>query len=738
MDLYIPPGDSGSVPLPLDRFLPPLDSGVVTRLLENLGIDGGVVLDPFGASPRLAVETAAAGCTVLVSCANPILQFLTRHTGQPFKKEELQAALTRLGNLPKDDARLEEYLNGLYKSRCEHCGAEIFVDAYLWLENRDAPSYKMYTCSQCNYEGETAAGIEDARLIRELDSYRRHREMVLARIAPPGDPYRGPAAEALDIYTSRAQIVIDVLLTKLDQLRLDPPLDQAVRALVLTTLDRCASLWSYPHSSRPRPKQLSLSPRYYEFNAWQALLWSVERWTIPDVGVEVVNWEPGNSLEQGKVHLYAGSVRDLQPALAEISPLQVISILPRPNRAFWSLSVLWSIWIFGKGALNTFKRSMLKRRVDWHWYAGGLKTVLRDLKKQLVSDRPSYALLFEAEPAFLGASFAGFKTSGMASEGFALHEDSQQAVCVWLPEQPVQEQLWKTGGKTLRAFMIELLQQRGEPASYTLLTGAAQAWLAGPSVEPVDLKVQAGDFMNSCQKEITALLEDRNTFQRLDQNLELERGLFWLKESGKVEEPLSDRVEKETARILMEQERISQRQLLDMVYRQFPYNQIPERKLVHLCAKAYAIRKEDVWYLREEEHPDRREADYEDITTKLWALGQRLGFQVQDTGEILWLDDNNLQVRSFLVSRQASLGVLLEKHAYSGFNLVVPGSRSPLILERLRRDPRLKKALDSGLRILKYRQVRRMSVDPAVQKGNFETYLDLDPLEHQDPQIRLL
>ncbi|MBN1264225.1 MAG: hypothetical protein JXA25_01940 [Anaerolineales bacterium] len=738
MELYVPPGGSERGPLPLDRFLPPLEPGAVSALLRNQGIQGANLLDVFGSSPRLVAEAAEAGCAVLVSCTNPILRFLIRHTAQPFKKEELQTALTRLGNLPKDDVRLEQYLQELYRSRCEHCGHDIIVDAFLWITPKDVPSYKVYRCERCNFEGETPAGIEDARLMRELSAYRQHREMLLARIAPPGDPYRQSAAEALDIYTPRAQIAIDVLLNKLDQVQFDPLLAPAVRALCLSAMDRCTSLWSYPQSSRPRPKQLSLSPRYYEYNVWQALLWSVDRWSQPETEVEVISWEPGTPLGAGTICLYPGSVRDLVPFLSEMSPHQMVSILPRPNQAFWSLSVLWAIWLFGKEAAQPIKRSLLRHRVDWHWYAGALKSVLSRLEKHLVVEKPALTLILEAEPAFLEAAFAGFQTAGFSSTGFALHEDSLQAISTWIPGYGKSDGRTAETEKSLRAYLIDVLRQRSEPASYAVLAAAALAWLAGSAADPARSGGQAGSLMDSHHQRINTLLEERDIFLRMDQSLELERGLFWLKDNTGTGEPLSDRVEREVARILMEARSFPDDQLVDQVYRLFPAILIPGRKLIRLCAEAYAVFKEGIWHLREEEQPDQREADRVHITTQLWALGQRLGFQVDDTGEVLWLDGQGRQVKSFLVSTQAALGFLLGKQEFTGSNLVVPGSRSGLILDRLRRDPRLKEAMNHGLRILKYRQIRRLSVDPAVERGNFETYLDLDPLEHQDPQIRLL
>jgi len=736
MKLYFPPGDAESRPLPLDRFIPPLNAGAAAALLHEQGIQQRVVLDAFGSNPRLPLEAAASGCAVLVSCTNPILRFLLQYTGKPFRQETLRTALARIATLPKDSERLENYLRSLYRSRCEHCGSEVEVDEFLWVYPKDVPSYKVYRCGHCNFVGETAAGIEDARWMRELTEYRQHQEMMLARIAPPGDPYRQHAAEALEMYTPRARIALGILINKLDQLQLDPLLQDAVRALYLTTMDRCSSLWSYPFSSRPRPKQLSLSPRYYEYNVWQALVWSVERWTVSDPGVEVVPWQPGMILQPGTVHVFAGSVRDLQQHLARETPLRMVSVMPRPNQAFWSLSVLWTVWLFGREEAEPIKRSLLRRRYDWHWFAGAMKSTLSGLGKVLARTEPALALLLEAEPAYLAAVNAGFSTAGFFAGECALHEDSGQALCTWYQSPPGETHHSGTEADGLIRLLSDVLLARAEPASYSLLAAAGQSWLTGTADSM--LGAQAGQLMDSLNRKLAAVLADRRIFLRLDQNVELERALFWLSDGNPAVHPLSDRVERLVLDMFSNNPVIPGDELLDRVYREFPAALLPSEKFIRLCAESYAVAVGGAWHLRDEEHPSSRTEDCEEIMGQLWSLGQRLGFQVDDMGDIIWLDEQFNKEMVFRISTRAEMGFLLDHRGEGNACLIVPGSRSALILDRLRRDPRLKQALDQGTRILKFRQIRRLALDPAVQRSNYHSYLDLDPLEHQDPQIRLL
>src|SRR3989304_2683040 len=99
---------------PLARFLPPLEEGTVALAIERFGMQGNLVLDPFGASPRLALEAAQQGCSVLVAANNPITRYVLRHTLNPFALDELQSALSRLAASAKDGGRLEPFLLDLY------------------------------------------------------------------------------------------------------------------------------------------------------------------------------------------------------------------------------------------------------------------------------------------------------------------------------------------------------------------------------------------------------------------------------------------------------------------------------------------------------------------------------------------------------------------------------------------------------------------------------------------------
>jgi len=155
------PGKAVVGPSPLARFLPPLEEGTVALAIERFGMAGQLVLDPFGASPRLALEAAQQGCSVLVAVNNPITRYVLRHTLQPFALDELQSALSRLSASAKDGGRLEPFLLDLYQTLCSRCGRQVSVEYFVWDREENVPVLKFYVCPHCNHTIEEPTDAED-------------------------------------------------------------------------------------------------------------------------------------------------------------------------------------------------------------------------------------------------------------------------------------------------------------------------------------------------------------------------------------------------------------------------------------------------------------------------------------------------------------------------------------------------------------------------------------------------
>jgi len=206
--VYIP-GDEIGTPAPLARYLPPIPQGAAAAFLAKLSGPGGLepgawVLDPFGASPQLAVEMAAQGYRTLVAVNNPVTHFLLELAIQPPSRPELRAALAELAALRKGDERLETHLQSLYLTQCSKCQRQIPAEAFVWERASGALVARIYHCP-CGDGGEYPATPADQALASSLAATDGlHRARLLERVAAPDDPDRPHAQEALDCYLPRA------------------------------------------------------------------------------------------------------------------------------------------------------------------------------------------------------------------------------------------------------------------------------------------------------------------------------------------------------------------------------------------------------------------------------------------------------------------------------------------------------------------------------------------------------
>jgi hypothetical protein len=169
----------------------------------------------------------------------------------------------------------------------------------------------------------------------------------------------------------------------------------------------------------------------------------------------------------------------------------------------------------------------------------------------------------------------------------------------------------------------------------------------------------------------------------------------------------------------------------------------PERRFVLACLESYAQEEQGVWRLRPEDESETRSQDRGEVETYLVELGQRLGYEVRQGQEVVWAETSGDPSYRFEVFETAALGDLWRARSGSGSQIVsrvavIPGGRSALVAEKARREARLKDWLAGGGRLLKYRHVRRLAAESTLSRENFQERLNLDPPEHQDPQLPLL
>jgi hypothetical protein len=472
---YIPGGrveTSG----PLNRFLPPVPEGMARAYLTGLLPSSAWILEPFSAAPHMAAEMARAGRRVLATAGNPVSRFLLDLAAHPPRLSDLQGALAELAMARKDGKRLETHLQSLYLTHCENCKRELPAEAFLWDGKTGQLVGRIYNCT-CGSGGEfpvTTEDIENAVRWKQTDGL--HRSRALVRVAPGDDPDQPFVQEALDFYLPRAVYAIGMVVNRLDALSTSDERRRCLSALLLYAADGCNVLW--PHlSERPRPRMLSFPNVYRENNFWNALEAGVKAWASEESAVPLTLW-PAQPPESGGLCVFEGPLRRLAPALEGTHIQAAVTAIPRPNQAFWTLSALWAGWLWGHAAVGPFKASLRRRRYDWQWQAEALKSLFTNLREVLPVEAPFFALLPEAEAAFLSATCLAGQAAGFELHGLAMRTENEPAQILWGRAAARAKKPLALDVNFTRKTLREILEKAGEPLDYLPLHAAILAALA--------------------------------------------------------------------------------------------------------------------------------------------------------------------------------------------------------------------------------------------------------------------
>lgn len=773
------PGPLPPAARPLNRYLPALPGGAAAGWLAERLPPGSWVVDPFGASPRTAIEAARAGYRVLVAANNPIARFLLELHASPPSEAELRQALADLAVTTKAGQRLEAYLRGLYTSECAQCHRPVEVQAFVWEREAAAPAGRIYACPYCKDAGERPATPADIEHAARFAAGGLHRARALERVAPLADPDRVHAEEALAMYLPRAVDALFNLVNKLDGF--PPARRRLLAALLLAAFDQGCSLWPQP-AGRTRPRQLSLPPRFLEKNIWLALEDAVCAWPQSLAGppVALYTW-PEAPPPEGGLCIFEGRLKDLadpQSAAppAGFAPAGMLAALPRPNQAYWTLSALWAGWLWGAEATAAFKVVLRRRRYDWAWHAEALQGAFGHLSQLLPDGTPCLGLLGEVEPGFLGAALLAASQTGFALDGLALRAGDDQAQVHWLRQSAA------PGGtadplsqsEAVCAAAWGLLRRQGEPADYAMIYSAMSAALVQPAAASLEAH-PPGDLLRQMEARVESALLLPEAFSRYGAGRTLESGQWWLGAAVRsdlaeaLELPLADRVEMELVRLLQRNPGLGSEALDRKLCAAFPGLLTPASALIAECLRSYAEQQPPEsggWRLRSEDTPAARRADLAAMRQLLGELGRRLGFRVDgEQGDLptrtplRWLSAPAVQAApvgqaahpgtgldqpagyAFYVIASGTLGSLVfSAPAGAGLRpvIVLPGGRAGWVEYRLRRDPRLRAAVEKDWLLVKYRHIRRLAGQPDLSAEKLAALLPGDPLANKDPQMALL
>jgi len=449
------------------------------------------------------------------------------------------------------------------------------------------------------------------------------------------------------------------------------------------------------------------------------------------------------------------------PLPDEIGLQAIVTVFPRPNQAFWTLSALWSGWLWGREAALPMRNVLDRRRYDWNWHTSALHSALAALSRAVPADTPFFGLLPDLAPGFMTAVMAALEAAGFHLEGLALQVEDAVAQGLWRPAshpEPLESRdraaLESTAREAIRAALIE----RAEPAPYLALYAAGMIALARERAIPATMPGMPGEVFTRLHAALARPFSDRSFLKFYPSSgsaaaapaepAEDERGWWWLAsgsepyaEAGRL--PLSDRVEMEVVRFLQKRAACTLADLQQALAPQFTGLLVPSTELLRACLDSYAepvANQPGAWRLRAGESPAERRADLHAMRAALLQIGRQLGYHPAEMGEttVIWEPDWAFYLMaSSIISRfvlSPTPGTARRRV------LVLPGSRSRLLTFKLRRDPRLAAAL-RGWRILKFRHLRaiaqQLSGQPQVDPNAWEQMLDQDPLTDEATQMPL-
>ncbi len=737
-------GKSPPPDLPLGRFTPPIPTGMVSAWAKQNLNDGDLILEPFGFNPLVPIELVKAGYPVLVAANNPIHAFLIRMLASAPQKEELVAALQDLAIEPKGDDRMEPYIRSLYQVNCADCGTQIEADAFLWKKEAERPYAVIVSCPNCGASGEQELDPSDLNSLDELPPVRLHQARALNRITGSDDPLREQVMNALNTYPVRPLIVLQTIINKLDNLEQTPRRKDLLIALILYAADQGNTLWAYP-SPRERPRQIVIPSVYQEKNLWKAMEEAIEAWQVYSEPIPVMDWT-GEKPDHPALILFEGRLKELDPMPAGGTFPGIIAVIPRPNQAFWTLSALWTGWIWGHTAVEPIRNVLARQRYDWNWHTNALRRVFEILHNLSNSNSKILGLVAEMEPMLLLATLLAVDTVGFRLSTYAQSIDDQIAQCQFALQSELVNTIQPAEMLEIaRQKVIQYLTEKGEPAHFEQVHAAAITNLAHENALAIDVFLEnENQFASETERLLETLFEERGFLERVGGGTaSLDTGIWWLADPENPEQPLIDRLEQVVVRYLVQHGSATAEQVKQSAYEALPGIFTPTYDDLLNCLESYAELAEPgshLWVLRDADLPAARKADIESMRQSLTTIGQTLAYTVKGDDPLFWFETGLEEpVYSFHILASA----IVEKHIRCDQStaqikiLLIPGSRANLLAYKEERDPVLKAALDRAYIIVKYRLVRDLEANPLLSRDLFREQILVDPPEFRSSQLAL-
>lgn len=720
--------------IPFARYLPPYYPGMAARLVAREAAPHALVLDPIGASPRSVLELASQ-FRVVVNCSNPILAFLIATLAKAPAETAFQSALADLSMLRRGTERIEEHLKSLYLTRCANCHQEVQANFFLYHRGEELPYARHYHCPNCGDTGlKPAEGDDHQRLAGLQRSYAMHRSRALDRASSGSADNLKMVNEVLNLYPPRALYFLFTLLNKVEGMKLDPSQEEVMHALLVSALDAGHTLNPWPETAES-PRSLAQPEDSIERNLWQVMENTAADWTRAATPVNIHIW-PQIPEETG-LTIHRGRMRDLVKNGTGLSPQGIFSTIPRPHAAFWTLSAVWSAWLWGKENAAGFMSILERRRFDWNWHSLALHSAFAAAAKLTHQNTPVVAMLAEPSPGLSNAVFNAASAAGWKVKGISCASSEQPVQCTWVSSASPATPAKANTQRIIRDTIRQVLMDTGEPVPYTILHAAILAALACQGCLAVDAAQLRGELPSQLNKDIAGIFTDGKFLRHLGTpSADLETGTWWLTQIENLPESISDRIETSLMEYLQHKPSLDLQDAIDHLCSLYPGFLSPSISQVAALLASYAALKGGIWNLNAHDVAAKRAEDVATLQRLIRQTGAKLGYDVAGENPIDWIvpDHSGTIAYRLFTSETAAIGQLARLKHPEGcqFVYLFPGSRALLIHERIQRNKLLQEITASNWHFLKFRTMRHLAVRSDLSRELWALLIDSDPISPEE------
>jgi|GEM_PF-5851094 len=714
---------------PMDRYTPDIPSHSAVHWLQPKIKPGSHILEPFGSSPRIAYELAAAGYAVTVCMYNPVLRWLLESACEIPSRGEAAGWWDKLGAAGRGEATLATWMQSLYVTTCRICKKTASGAEYLWNRGSPVPRQVLVVCPVCGNHW-ADCDERDQAILHNLERTPAFKTLAIGRITSCGQGLEQDAQDLVEAHNSRALWILHTIIGRLKAMDLSGRGRQVLRGLLLEVLDQATTLWPLedPHL---RPRMLAVPGEYREQNLWMILENSVAHPFHPTGRVRLV-YHPVNP-DPGEICLFPGRVRDLLSNPTTINVSALVSAIPRPNQAFWKLCSAWSAWLTNHEESSSFLSMISRDRYDWGWHARALCGLMAVLRQKLNPPEGVYGLLAEVEPPLLSAVLPAFQEAGWKLDAFALDVQSHQAQLHWGASEF--GSFRQATSADIGSGAVSYLKWKGEPADYQEMTCAALLQLQTDG----NLLREQEDL--SRQGIVKQGISSPLRFIHLGSGGQtMESGAWWLAHSTDHTQSFSDAVEWFILNQLNEQTSVSALDFIDQFRRLAPGVWVDSTEYIQAVLKSYAVLQPDGgWQIVEKEKAPNRL----NVVTKLHArirdLGMQLGYHLEGEDPLKWVEASGKTAYEFHIhSHTAFCGNLLGRPVGNGQRLLVlPASRLDLLAYKQKNFPGMRQLLTENWIIVKFRLISRLLDNPFTSREKFEELIHSDPANINPDQLFL-